>query len=958
MERGAAILQVEGARTSGTRPSGTVTFLFTDIEGSTNLWDTAPDLMRPALERHDAIVAAAVAGHDGHVFKTVGDAFCVVFHRANDAVRASVAIERAIAAEPWDLQRPIRIRIGIHSGEAYERAGDYYGPVVNRAARIEAAAHGGQVLTSLVTQELVRDLKPEGIGFQELGAHRLKDLARPESLFQIVAEGLDSEFPPLRTLDRHHHNLPVETTPFLGREPELRRLRELVTDGRYPIVSVVGPGGMGKTRIARQIAADVIDRFADGSFFVDLATIRDRESVYPAIAAVFGFEPSGPATIRDAVIDGLRPKQLLLVLDNCEQVAGAADVATEIATTCPDVRCLITSRIPLHVRGEVIVDLPALSLPDPNRAPDDAQSLSQYESVWLFVERATAVRGDFTVTNRNAPAVAEICRRLDGIPLAIELAATRVRSMSPESLLARLDQRLRVLTGGAVDLPERQRTLRATIEWSYDLLDDAQRASLAALAVFSGLIRLPAAEAVLAAALVRSDDPLDLIDALVERSLLCVAPLDEADPAYYMLETIHEYATERLETHARCDDVREAFAAYYADLALRIDSALAGPDQAEWLRHAWSELENLEAALTVERDPHTRARVALACAQVYEIKGAVSRAAAAARLGLDSDGSGVVAARLHLTIGRAALASADVATAQHHLEEAVDLATAAAGSCDDRARETALLARCERAHLQLVGGSMEETGYGPREVAADARRLGVAPAEARAEFVSGNVALAGSDLDGARSHYGRASAIYEGMGDARRAAQCRVNLGIVAYASGHHGEARDHFTAAIMELASIGDQSVLATAYSNLGNLLVAEGNLCDARNVFESLIGLADRLDMYPMAAAGHAGLSDVYRLKGMTSEALSEAQAALSLIGRAGGCDESLHAGLAHRVHADVLVEMLRDHPDDDELRERAAAAYEAAGRIFREYGEHEEYERTRSGLERLQHVRGEAG
>ncbi|TVQ22670.1 MAG: adenylate/guanylate cyclase domain-containing protein [Spirochaetaceae bacterium] len=954
---------MEGVTTSGTRPSGTVTFLFTDIEGSTNLWDTAPDLMRPALERHDAIVAAAVAAHDGHVFKTVGDAFCVVFHRANDAVRASVAIERAIAAEPWDLPRPMRVRIGIHSGEAYERAGDYFGPVVNRVARIEAAAHGGQILASLVTQELVRDLQPEGIGFHELGAHRLKDLVRPESLFQIVADGLDTEFPPLRTLDRYHHNLPVETTPFLGRETELHRLRELVLDGQYPIVSIVGPGGMGKTRIARQIAADVIDRFADGSFFVDLAAVRDRDLVYPAIAAVFGFEPSAPATIRDAVIDGLRPKQLLLVLDNCEQVAGAADVATEIATTCPDVRCLITSRIPLHVRGEVIVDLPALSLPDPNRTADDAQSLSQYESVWLFVERATAVRGDFTVTNRNAPAVAQICQRLDGIPLAIELAATRIRSMSPESLLSRLDQRLRVLTGGAVDLPERQRTLRATIEWSYELLDGAQQASLAALAVFSGFIRLPAAEAVLGCALMgsdSSDDPIDLVEALVERSLLCVTPLDEADPAYCMLETIHEYATERLEALPRRDGIRTAFAAYYADLALRIDAALGGPDQAEWLRHAWSELENMEAALPLALDPVTRARIALACAEVYEIKGAASRAVAAARLGLDADPVGLIAARLHLVIGRAGLASADVATAQHHLGRAVDLAAAAASEgCDERARETELLARCERAHLQLVGGLNEALGYRPQDVAADARRLGVATAEARAEFVSGNLALAGSDLDAARLHYGSASAIYEGIGDARRAAQCRVNLGIVAYASGHHSEARVHFTAAIMELASIGDQSILATAYSNLGNLLVAEGDLCDARNVFESLIGLADRLDMYPMAAAGHAGLSDVYRLRGKTSEALSEAQTALSLIRRAGGgCDESLHAGLAHRVHGDILVEMLRERPDDDDLRMRASAAYEAAGRIFREYGEHEEYERTRSGLERLHHVIGEVG
>jgi predicted ATPase/class 3 adenylate cyclase len=563
-----------------------VTFLFTDIEGSTRLWQEQPDAMRPALARHDEILRSAIETHDGQVVKTTGDGAHAVFVTASDGIDAAIAAQRAIGAEVWPLPDPLRVRMGLHSGPAELRDGDYYGPAVNRAARIMSIAHGGQVVVSLATHELARD---RALDVLDLGDHRLKDLGQPERIFQVCHSELQRQFPPLRSLDAFTTNLPTQRSSFVGREAELAAVKDALADAR--LVTLTGVGGVGKTRLAVQIAAEVIAEFPDGVWLVELAAVGDPDAVADAVATTVGLVPIAGRTMTEGIAEALAGRRSLLVLDNCEHVLdAAADLVEAILARAGPMKVLATSREGLRVDDEHLWPVPSLG--DRDRQDD---------AVALFVDRARAVAPDFTLDRpEEADAVAEICRRLDGIPLAIELAAARTIAMSAPELRDRLDDRFRLLSGSRRGL-ERHQTLRHAVQWSYDLLDDDERALLGRCAVFAGGFDLAAATVVGGGEMFDEYAAFDLLEALVRKSLV-LADRTSGHTRYSLLETIRQFAEEQLATRGGIAEVRARHARYYAGEAAASLALLGGPrelDASAWIR---LELPNLRVGFHTAAD--------------------------------------------------------------------------------------------------------------------------------------------------------------------------------------------------------------------------------------------------------------------------------------------------------------------------------------------------------------------
>ena len=529
------------------------------------------------------------------MFKTIGDAFCAAFATPQAALEAVLAAQLALAAETWPTRRPIRVRMSLHTGVCEERDNDYFGPVVNRAARLEAVAHGGQVLISGATAELLSESLPDGVTLRDLGLHRLKDLGRPERVFQLEAEFLQPSFPPLASLDNPElpNNLPGQLSAFVGREPELIQVRSLVASSR--LVTLTGAGGCGKTRLALQVAAELLGTARDGVWFVGLAPLTEAEMIPDAVAAVLGLaDQRGQQPLLDSLIDALHEQDTLILLDNCEHVIdGAAKFCGQLVRECPGLRILATSREPLGIDGEHVYRVPSLSLPlvEAEAADDVAAS----DAVRLFVERAQAQDPGFVLDDASALLVASVCRRLDGIPLALELAAARLSSMSLQQISDRLDQRFRLLTGGSRNAMPRQQTLQAAVDWSFGLLTEPERDVLRRLSVFAGGFELEAAEAICAAGSVDAFDLLDLLGSLVSKSLV-IADRTPESVRYRMLETIRQYAALELLRSCGEDEVvaaRDRHAGYFMRLAEEAAPALAGPGQGHWLRRLDAEWENL-----------------------------------------------------------------------------------------------------------------------------------------------------------------------------------------------------------------------------------------------------------------------------------------------------------------------------------------------------------------------------
>ncbi len=597
-------------------PTGTVTFLFTDIEGSTALWEKYPEAMKPALARHDAILCASVESNRGYVVKMRGDGIHAAFSTASDALAAALALQRALCSEfgnwksedsvqsaTFPVRLPIsnlqlRVRSALHTGAVEERDGDYFGPPVNRAARLLSAGHGGQILVSLATQELTCQHLPESISLRDLGEHRLKDLIQPERIFQIVAPDLPADFPPLSTLSSRANNLPAQATPLVGREKELAAVEQLLSRQDVRLVTLSGPGGTGKTRLSLQVAADLLDQFEHGVYFVNLAPVRDPALVMSAIAQALGVRESGDKTLGDLLKDHLREMQAFLLLDNFEQVVSAAPLVADLLAPCPRLKIMVTSREVLRLRGEHEFFVPPLSLPDVENLPSIEQ-LPQYAAVALFIQRALAVKSDFIITEQNAAAVAKICARLDGLPLAIELAAARCKLLSPQAMLARLENRLGLLTSGARDLPARHQTLRDAIAWSYNLLNDVERKLFARLAVFVGGCTADAVQTIC-----EYENAIDMLASLLDKSLLRVEEMAGGEARFGMLETIREFALECLGDSEETNDLHLRHAQFYLEWMKRARKELLGAQAGTWLNRIEAEHANLRAALawTLEHD--------------------------------------------------------------------------------------------------------------------------------------------------------------------------------------------------------------------------------------------------------------------------------------------------------------------------------------------------------------------
>jgi predicted ATPase len=561
-------------------PSGTVTFLFTDIEGSTRLWEERPDEMRVLVATHDERFRAAIEANGGHVFATGGDGFAAAFGRAADAVAAAEQCQAALADLP-----DLKVRMGINTGEVDERGGDYFGPPVNATARLMAAGHGGQVLIAAVTADLVR-----GLDLKNLGEHRLRDLGNPISVWQLGT----GDFPPLRSLESAPSNLPIQLTTFVGRDDDVEALAALVRE--QPLVTITGVGGVGKTRLAMHVAAELLVDSPDGVWVVELAAADDADAMAEVIATELGVSRGADATLASSIVETLRSKHMLLVVDNCEHLLGeVADFVDDVMHSCTGVRILATSREGLGIAGERVWPLRSLGTPGPN---DPVEVVTSSPAVQLLLDRARAVAPTFRIDESNSAAVVEICRRLDGIPLAIELAAARLTSMQPREIAEHLDERFRLLTGGKRRGVERHQTLRATVDWSYSLLGDRDRLVFDRLAVFAGPFDADAVCAVVEREGLDRFDVLDAMEELVAKSMVVIEPGSGGISRYQLLETLRQYALERLDAEDAGDRARRAHAEHYAGFAERAAPQLLGRYELEWRPRVSAEIDNFRAAVT------------------------------------------------------------------------------------------------------------------------------------------------------------------------------------------------------------------------------------------------------------------------------------------------------------------------------------------------------------------------
>jgi predicted ATPase/class 3 adenylate cyclase len=761
-------------------PTGTVTFLFTDIEGSVEMWERDAPAMQVALARHDEILKQSIEERGGYVFKTVGDAFCAAFPIASNALEATIAVQRALLDEGWKESQPLKVRMALHTGAAEERDGDYFGPPVNRVARLLSIGHGGQVLISLPTSELVRDHLRAGVGIRDLGERRLKDLFRPERVFQLTAPDLPSEFPPLRTLESRTNNLPVQPTPLVGREREVAEVTQRLLVPGTRLLTLIGPGGTGKTRLALQAAADLLEEFDDGTFFVPLAALTDPKLVTSAIAAPLGVLEAADRPLEEGIKEHVREKKLLLVLDNFEQVLEGAQPVARLLAACPDLKVLATSRIPLGIYGEKEYPVPPLSLPEPERLPS-LERLTQYEAVRLFIERAQDVRPEFSVTNENAPAVAEVCARLDGIPLAIELAAARVKVLTPQKILPRLSDRLKLLAGGARDLPERQRTLRASLEWSHALLEEGEKMLFARLSVFAGGRTLEAIEAVCDA----EDDILEGVESLVDNSLLREEEGPEGEPRFVMLETVHEYAHEKLQKSAEAEEVRRRHAEYFLALAEEAEPELRGPRQYEWVERLEAEHDNMRAAFSWSLevgDIELGLRLAGALRRFWHIRGYFDEGRRRLEQALARDGQASASARAKAleAVGGLAHDQGDVARAKSAAQEGLELG----------------------ARADIEGG----------RVASFRRTLGI-------------TAEREGDYERATELYEESLALYRDTEDTWSIAASLLSLGNAMVVRDEHERAKELYREALVLSREAGDPEQYATGLTNLGYEHLLEGD-------------------------------------------------------------------------------------------------------------------------------------
>jgi predicted ATPase/class 3 adenylate cyclase len=798
-------------------PTGTVTFLITDIEGSTRLLEHLGERYGAVQDRHDAILRSAIAIGDGRELSTEGDSVFAVFATPTGALRAATAAQRDLAAGPWPQGAAIRVRMGLHTGDGILGGANYLGLDVNRTARIAAAAHGGQILLSDATRGLVERDLPTGISLRDLGQHRLRDLLHPERLHEVVIDGLEEEFPPPRTLDARPNNLPAQLTRFIGREADVAAVRDLLADHR--LVTLTGPGGTGKTRLALEVGADALADTPDGVFFVDLSSVTEADLVPHDMAAALRVRPEPGRAVLDTLTDHLRDKQLLLVLDNLEQVLDAGVGALEpLLKNASGVRALVTSRVPLHLYGEQ--EYPV--------AP-----LVEAQAVALFTERAAAVRPGFELTPDNARTVSDIAARLDGLPLAIELAASRIKLLSADALLKRLDQRLPMLSAQDRNVPDRQRTLRRTIEWSYDLLTDAERRLFGRLAVFVGGADLDAIEAVANPAAELGLDTLEGVGSLVDKNLVRRVDMTdgtEGEPRFAMLETIREYSVERLSASGEESVIRRRHAEHWIAVAAAASEVTFGAVQFAPVRRLEPDHDNFRSALAwvlETRDAELGLRLGAALRYFWRLGG-------------------------HVAEGLRWL----------------DALLAQPGAAD----RTALRARAMTAAADLSGWTGEAQAYLHRaeEAVAIYRELNDAQGIPDALEELGAAQMNTGQLDSARANLEEARERNLTIGNRQRAAECTLLLGMVAAFQRQVGEARARWEGALATFTDLQDPYFMAFAERLLGGVDRAEGNLEAAESRFRTSLTAARQHDVPVVIASALYAIADLALARGQPERAL----------------------------------------------------------------------------------------
>ena len=759
-------------------PTGTVTFLFTDIERSTELLEQTGDRYPELLSQHRQLLRSSWDDRGGHEFGTQGDSFFVVFDQAKEAVHSALGAQLALAQHDWPDGRQVRVRMGLHTGEPALTGEGYVGIDVHRVARICSAGNGGQVLISRATRELLGEDLPDGASLRDLGEHRLRGLTQPQRIYQLLAPGLATDFPPLRTVDRGPETLPIQPTALVGREEEIEEAWKLLRAPDVRLLTLTGPGGTGKTRLALQVATELAVEFTDGVAWVELATLSDPKLVPATIAHALDLGERAEEVV-PTLKDHMRSRRLLLVLDNFEQVIGAAPLLVDLLASAPACKALVTSRTALDVSIEQELPVPPLS---------------QYESVALFAARARSANRDFRLTPEITPAVTEICIRLDGLPLAIELAAARTRSLSPQAILARLDQRLALLTGGARDLPDRQRTLRGAIDWSYRLLTEGEQVLLSRSGVFVGGFSLEAAEHAFVG-IEGPDEILDGLDSLVAKSLLRPVEGVDGEPRFHMLETIRDYALERLEEMGQTAPMQLCHASYFLGLAEEANRKLAGEEHTYWLRRLDADVDNLRAALawSVENDEiELGLRLASSLERFWEARGhaAELRRWFEVALAQPSAAPARVRASALLVAGRLTMLLSDYRRAQPLLDEAVS-----------RFRESG-----DRGGLAAGLGSL------------------------------GWISMMQGDFDRAQALCEEATAVARDLGDKMILSRVLNNLGGVFGEKGDHEAAARVFTESLAVHRELGSPR-LPIALCNLGLSLLRTGDYEEGRVVIEEAV-------------------------------------------------------------------------------------------------------------------------
>ena len=827
-------------------PAGTLTFLFSDIEGSTRLEQTlGTAAYATLLERHRELLRAAFAAHGGLEQGTEGDSFFVVFSSAGAALAAAVQAQRALSAEPWPVDAEIRVRMGVNVGEATKTGGSLVGLAINRAARIAAAGHGGQIVVSEAVRSLVGPDLPDGVALRSLGSHRLKDLGEPQPLLQVEAEGLTLEFPPLRSLDARPNNLPTQLTSFVGRERELAEAGALLSANR--LVTLTGPGGTGKTRLSLQVAANAAEAYPDGIFFVALETIREPALVTARLASVVGVGETPRRTANEALRDWLADKRVLFVLDNFEQVVDAGSIVADLLRATPGLSVLVTSRAALRVSGEQEYPVPGLPTPpDPSQMtaleraqlPDEArrvdpETLGTYEAVRLFIARARSVKPGFQVSNENAPAVAAICSRLRGMPLAIELAAARVKLLSPDAILARLEHQLGILAAGSRDLPERQQTLRGAIAWSYDILDEPCRKLLDRLSVFEGEIELDAAETVCGPPSELGQEVVDGLLSLADQSLIRVIESAE-QPRFEMLDTIREFAGEMLERSGDRAELERRHAAWYLDFTKRGAAELTGDDQRRWLERFEEAHDNIRIALDraiARSDAATTNMLAFNTWRFWQKRGHLYEA----RRRLDaiaatpwSREDPVLRARLVEALGGVAWWQGDIPSMKPAYAEAVEI-WRRIGNQSELANA---LYNYSFAYTVPESDSQTEpdpTGEG-REALQEAlkiyRAIGDEHGEANVLWGIGNMLYFKNEIDPGSVELAMALEKFRRTGDRTMEAWSEHMLGGALIRLNRLDEARDHLVEALRHFYRSSDTAGVTLAFDDLAGLAIAEGEV------------------------------------------------------------------------------------------------------------------------------------